>query len=70
MKTMMNSSLNPESIYAESIYVHPGYDSNDDSSYDNDIALIKLKNPLTFRAAVMPVCLPAKDSSYMAGVMG
>ncbi|XP_024123551.1 complement C1r-A subcomponent [Oryzias melastigma] len=70
VKTMMNSSLNPESIYAESIYVHPGYDSNDDSSYDNDIALIKLKNPLTFRAAVMPVCLPAKDSSYMAGVMG
>ncbi|KAF6735120.1 Complement C1r-A subcomponent [Oryzias melastigma] len=70
VKTMMNSSLNPESIYAESIYVHPGYDSKDDSSYDNDIALIKLKNPLTFRAAVMPVCLPAKDSSYTAGVMG
>uniref|UniRef100_A0A3B3DJ15 complement subcomponent C1r n=1 Tax=Oryzias melastigma TaxID=30732 RepID=A0A3B3DJ15_ORYME len=53
-----------------SIYVHPGYDSNDDSSYDNDIALIKLKNPLTFRAAVMPVCLPAKDSSYMVSGFG
>uniref|UniRef100_H2MAB2 Vitamin K-dependent protein C n=3 Tax=Oryzias latipes TaxID=8090 RepID=H2MAB2_ORYLA len=62
---MINSPL-----YAESVHVHPGYDSVDDLSYNNDIALIKLGNPLTFRAAVMPVCLPAKDSSYTTGKIG
>lgn len=65
MGAMINSRLN-----VESIHVHPDYDSVDDLSFNNDIALIKLGNPLTFRAAVMPVCLPAKDSSYSTGQIG
>lgn len=46
-------------LSVESLHVHPGFKSAD---FDNDIALIKLKSPITFDASVMPVCLPTQDS--------
>ncbi|XP_017319765.2 complement C1r subcomponent isoform X1 [Ictalurus punctatus] len=47
------------SLPIESLHIHPGYKSPD---YNNDIALIKLASSITFKASVMPVCLPDQDS--------
>ncbi|XP_028984800.1 complement C1r subcomponent-like [Betta splendens] len=57
-------------VNAFSIHLHPQYNTSDDMNYDNDIALIKLQDPITFHAAVMPICLPADGAAYDDGVMG
>ncbi|XP_032902123.1 complement C1r-A subcomponent-like [Amblyraja radiata] len=41
----------------ERVYLHPNY-SGSDPNYSNDIALIKLANPLRLTADIGPVCLP------------
>ncbi|KAI0238732.1 Chymotrypsin-like elastase family member 2A [Lamellibrachia satsuma] len=52
---------NTESTHqVEEYHVHAGYDT---STGDNDIALLKLKNPITYTREVAPVCLPKKDVS-------
>ncbi|XP_028280212.1 complement component 1, r subcomponent [Parambassis ranga] len=56
-------------VYPSSIHVHPGY-NNPNHDYNNDIALIKLQDPITFHSSIMPVCLPAKDATYTTGLMG
>jgi len=57
-------------VNAASVHVHPGYNNPHALDYDNDIALIKLQDPITFSASVMPVCLPAEDAAYVTGMMG
>ena len=42
----------------EKIIRHPSYRG---SSFDFDLALIKLKSSLTFNKRVRPVCLPEKN---------
>uniref|UniRef100_A0A8C3W449 Complement C1s subcomponent n=1 Tax=Catagonus wagneri TaxID=51154 RepID=A0A8C3W449_9CETA len=50
--------------WAEAIFIHEGYTHN--AGYDNDIALIKLKNKAVIDSTVMPVCLPRKEAeSFM-----
>ena len=44
-----------ENHHAEKLYLHPEYDRN---VVNNDIALIKLKEPIHFNDHVRPVCLP------------
>lgn len=53
-----------------SIHIHPGYNNPNDVNYNNDIALIKLQDPITFSASVMPVCLPEAGATYVTGMMG
>jgi len=43
---------------------HPSYNSG---NQDNDFAIIQLASPVTFTAAVSPVCLPTSSSSSFAG---
>lgn len=62
---MEASPLNPISIY-----VHPDYNNADNSNYNNDIALVKLQDPIRFNAAVMPLCLPPRTATYDTGVIG
>lgn len=57
-------------VYAASIHIHPKYNNLNGSDYNNDIALIKLQDPLTFNSSVMPICLPAVDANYMADMIG
>jgi len=37
---------------------HPAYDSVSD---DSDVAVFKLVQPVTFNAAIKPICLPMTD---------
>ncbi|XP_039082640.1 prothrombin [Hyaena hyaena] len=44
----------------EKIYIHPRYNWRE--NLDRDIALLKLKKPITFSNYIHPVCLPDKDT--------
>ncbi len=57
-------------VYAASIHVHPEYNNTSHLDFNNDIALIKLQDPITFNESIMPICLPAEDATYTTGVMG
>ncbi|XP_047214971.1 complement C1r subcomponent-like [Girardinichthys multiradiatus] len=52
------------------IHVHHGYNKSDTYNNDNDIALIKLQDPVTFSASIMPLCLPEEGDTYETGMMG
>merc|ERR1739838_843891 len=45
---------------------HPDYD---DGTTDNDYAILRLANPVTFTNEVSPACLPADLSATFAGVL-
>ncbi|KAF7226962.1 putative LOC107379532-like protein [Nothobranchius furzeri] len=57
-------------VHPASVHVHPEYNDQDGLNFNNDIALIKLQEPITFNAAVMPLCLPAKNATYTTGLVG
>ncbi|XP_036747755.1 prothrombin isoform X1 [Manis pentadactyla] len=46
----------------EKIYIHPRYNWRE--NLDRDIALLKLKKPITFSNYIHPVCLPDKETVY------
>lgn len=49
---------------AEAIFIHEGYTHG--AGFDNDIALIKLRNKVVINSNIMPVCLPRKEAeSFM-----
>ncbi|KAM4735805.1 complement C1r subcomponent-like [Anableps anableps] len=68
--TDVHRLLETPSLNASAIFVHPQYNNPDYLNYNNDIALIKLKYPVTFSASIMPLCLPAEDDTYDTGMMG
>ncbi|XP_059181311.1 chymotrypsin-like protease CTRL-1 [Centropristis striata] len=43
------------------IIIHPGYNS---TTFDNDIALMKLSSPVTFTNFIRPVCLASNSSQF------
>uniref|UniRef100_A0A671WKS8 Vitamin K-dependent protein C n=1 Tax=Sparus aurata TaxID=8175 RepID=A0A671WKS8_SPAAU len=51
VRTLLSSPL-----FAASVHVHPEYNNPNGVNYNNDIALIKLPNPITFNSSVMPIC--------------
>uniref|UniRef100_A0A8C7CN89 complement subcomponent C1r n=1 Tax=Oncorhynchus kisutch TaxID=8019 RepID=A0A8C7CN89_ONCKI len=53
-----------------SLHPHPEYKNTEGANYNHDIALIKLQQPLTFHAAIMPLCLPPENATYNIGQMG
>lgn len=50
----------------EEIIVHPHYDS---LTFDNDIALMKLNESVSFNKYIQPVCLAAAGSTFHAGTI-
>uniref|UniRef100_A0A4W5N2A1 complement subcomponent C1r n=1 Tax=Hucho hucho TaxID=62062 RepID=A0A4W5N2A1_9TELE len=53
-----------------SLHPHPEYKNPVNANYNHDIALIKLQQPLTFHAAIMPLCLPPENATYTSGQIG
>ncbi|XP_053256908.1 mannan-binding lectin serine protease 2 [Podarcis raffonei] len=49
--------------WAESVFVHEGF-TNDGINFNNDIALIKLKNKVPINANITPICLPGQSSRF------
>uniref|UniRef100_A0A3Q2EES9 Peptidase S1 domain-containing protein n=1 Tax=Cyprinodon variegatus TaxID=28743 RepID=A0A3Q2EES9_CYPVA len=59
------SNPNEVNRRASNITIHPDYNS---STVDNDIALIRLSEPVNFTSYISPVCLAASDSTFYSGV--
>ncbi|XP_057690112.1 complement C1r subcomponent isoform X2 [Corythoichthys intestinalis] len=57
-------------LSAASFHIHPGFDTSDRFNFNNDIALIKLNDALTFNGSVMPLCLPTDEALYNSGNLG
>ncbi|XP_053341159.1 transmembrane protease serine 13b [Clarias gariepinus] len=53
----------PAPQYIADIIIHELYNPN---THDNDIALLKLTQPINFTGMVQPVCLPAYDQVVLA----
>ena len=51
----VRASSEAQKIYVKETIKHPMYNPR---NYDNDIAILKLKSPLTFNDNVQPACLP------------
>ncbi|KAI9999734.1 hypothetical protein NQD34_011577 [Periophthalmus magnuspinnatus] len=56
--------------FAASVHLHPEYNNHDKNHMDNDIALIKLPEPITFNQNVMPICLPSEIHDIITGDTG
>ncbi|KAG8509054.1 Complement C1s subcomponent [Galemys pyrenaicus] len=59
---------NAQQLTAERVIIHPGWEVMDPgktrTNFDNDIALIRLKNPVKLGPKVSPICLPGTSSDY------
>ena len=53
-----------QKMQIEKIITHERYDT---STYDYDIAMIKLRNAITYTERVKPICLPSSDMDFAAG---
>ena len=62
-----NFLIDKESSNVDEITNHPNYDAD---TNDNDIAILKLKKPLTFTKDVQPACLPDPSFSPEEGELG
>uniref|UniRef100_A0A3B3V9X7 trypsin n=1 Tax=Poecilia latipinna TaxID=48699 RepID=A0A3B3V9X7_9TELE len=69
-RTDVHQILETPSLNVTAVHVHPQYNNPNGLNYDHDIALIKLKDPVTFEAAIMPLCLPSEDDRYDSGMIG
>uniref|UniRef100_F6S7Y6 MBL associated serine protease 2 n=1 Tax=Monodelphis domestica TaxID=13616 RepID=F6S7Y6_MONDO len=50
--------------WADAVFIHEGY-THDEANFNNDIALIKLKNHVEINSNVTPICLPRKNGSHV-----
>ncbi|MBN3310772.1 TMPSD protease, partial [Amia calva] len=55
----------PLPSYVDMIIVNENYNSN---THSNDIALLRLASPLTFNNNIRPICLPAFNQNFPAGI--
>ncbi|XP_012518017.1 PREDICTED: mannan-binding lectin serine protease 2 isoform X2 [Propithecus coquereli] len=51
--------------WAEAVFIHEGY--THDAGFDNDIALIKLKDKVVINSNITPICLPKKEAESFMG---
>jgi len=56
-----------ERVDVAEIIIHPNY--NSETRHDNDFAILRLANPVTFNNKKRPACLPTDQSNTYAEVM-
>ncbi|XP_023404834.2 complement C1s subcomponent [Loxodonta africana] len=63
---------NAQMLTAERVIIHPGWEFLDDpekrKNFDNDIALVLLKDPVKMGPTVSPICLPGTTPEYSPSV--
>lgn len=63
-----NHLKNGQMLIPERVIIHPGWNFLDDpdrrTNFDNDIALIQLKDPVKMGPTVSLICLPGNSSEY------
>ncbi|XP_053533028.1 uncharacterized protein LOC108277243 [Ictalurus punctatus] len=64
MQSLEGTNANLQERSTSNIIIHQGYDQ---TTKDNDIALVQLSSSVTFNDYVMPVCLAASSSSFPGG---
>ncbi|XP_041797887.1 complement C1r subcomponent-like [Chelmon rostratus] len=64
------TNLQSSPVLAASIHIHPEYNNPNFLDFNNDIALIKLQDPITFNSSIMPICLPAEGATYVTDMIG
>lgn len=59
---------NAQRLITERVIIHPGWKQEEDlntrTNFDNDIALVQLKDPVKMGPTVAPICLPETSSDY------
>ena len=59
---------NAQRLYSKRVFIHPSWKKEDDpntrTNFDNDIALVQLKDPVKMGPKVSPICLPGTSSEY------
>uniref|UniRef100_A0ABI8AKC5 Mannan binding lectin serine peptidase 2 n=1 Tax=Felis catus TaxID=9685 RepID=A0ABI8AKC5_FELCA len=60
MGALKRLSAHYTQAWAEAIFIHEGY--THDAGFENDIALIKLKNRVVINSNILPICLPRKEA--------
>uniref|UniRef100_A0A3B1ISN6 Haptoglobin n=1 Tax=Astyanax mexicanus TaxID=7994 RepID=A0A3B1ISN6_ASTMX len=65
----VNANASTE-VAVEKVFLHPGFQNTSD--WDNDLALIQLKEPVTFSDSIFPIPMPesGEDQAEKAGQMG
>ncbi|KAM5262593.1 complement C1s subcomponent [Ctenodactylus gundi] len=57
-----------QQLVTEEVFIHPGWESGVDvdtrKNFDNDIALVRLKDPVKIGRTVSPVCLPDASAEF------
>ncbi|KAL7870623.1 hypothetical protein SRHO_G00081200 [Serrasalmus rhombeus] len=53
-----------EKRYLKQVIPHPNYN---EYTFDNDIALMELDQPVTFKDTIRPICLPSASYNFPAG---
>ncbi|XP_056325914.1 uncharacterized protein si:dkey-32n7.7 [Danio aesculapii] len=59
-----DSTANGVNLRAQSIIIHPDFDP---FQFVNDIALLRLAEPVNFTSSISPICLAANDSVFHNG---
>lgn len=63
---------NAQMLIADRVFIHPGWETLEDpetrTNFDNDIALVRLKDPVKMGLTVSPICLPGASSEYSPSV--
>lgn len=71
--TVRTSQLDKaQALTAERVFIHPGWqpvaDPKTRKNFDNDIALVRLKDPARMGPTVSPICLPGTSAKYSFSV--